>query len=49
MKMWYTSAVEKKVTIDARKLGGFDRDILGWNIPEEELAVHQACPDLCAG
>jgi len=37
--MWYTSAVEKKVTTDARKLGGFDRDILGWNIPEEELAV----------
>lgn len=36
VNIWYTIAVEKKVTTDARKPNGFDRDILEWNIPERD-------------
>jgi hypothetical protein len=34
VNIWYTITVEKMMQSDARKPGGFDRDILEWNIPE---------------
>ena len=37
---WYNITVEKRAIIDPRKLGGFERDILEWNIPEgREIVV----------
>ena len=37
MKIWYNitvQAVETMMRFTPRDLGGFDRDILEWNIPE---------------
>ena len=31
--------VEKLMQSDAKDIGGLDRDILEWNVPEEVLAV----------
>ena len=39
MNIWYTIIVKKMRNPDARKLGGFDRDILEWNIPEDREIV----------
>ena len=36
VNIWYTITVEKMLQSDARTHSGFDRDILEWNIPEED-------------
>ena len=36
VNIWYTITVKKMRNPDARKPGGFDRDILEWNIPERD-------------
>ena len=34
VNIWYTITVETMMQSTPRELGGFDRDILEWNIPE---------------
>jgi hypothetical protein len=36
VKIWYNVAVEKMTQSDAKHLGGFNRDILELNIPEDD-------------